>query len=138
MKLTERAQQTGSQLPPKLVARAANLIAAKPNRCQASPALRSVQRGKNIHTHHYVSYGLRFLRKSRKGFESRFAVRAMPEMANDLVIQEFCPLRGNNLVVAPNALYAKHEQAGQACATNGGGRQRNLTSRLRFCAVAVS
>jgi hypothetical protein len=28
--------------------------------------------------------------------------------------------------------------AGQACAANGGGRQRNLTSRLRFCAVAVS
>ena len=27
---------------------------------------------------------------------------------------------------------------GQACAANGGGRQRNLTSRLRFCAVAVS
>ena len=107
MKLTERAQQTGSQLPPKLVARAAYLIAAKPNRCQASPALRSVQRGKNIHTHHYFSYGLRFLRKSR--FESRVAARAMPEMANDLVIQEFCPMRGNNLVVAPNALYAKHE-----------------------------
>ena len=26
----------------------------------------------------------------------------------------------------------------ELCAANGGGRQRNLTSRLRFCAVAVS
>jgi hypothetical protein len=33
----------------------------------------------------------------------------MPEMANDLVIQEFCPTRGNDLVVAPNTLYSEHE-----------------------------
>jgi hypothetical protein len=31
----------------------------------------------------------------------------MPEMANDFVIQEFCLMRGNNLVVASNTLDAK-------------------------------
>jgi hypothetical protein len=41
----------------------------------------------------------------------RFAVRAMPEMANDLVIQEFCRIRGNDFVVASNTAHSEHEHA---------------------------
>ena len=33
----------------------------------------------------------------------------MPEVANDFVIQEFCPVRSDNLVVAPDTLYSVHE-----------------------------
>jgi hypothetical protein len=32
----------------------------------------------------------------------------------------------------------RHQHTGQAATDGGGARQRNLTSRLRFCAVAVS
>jgi hypothetical protein len=33
----------------------------------------------------------------------------VPEMANDLVIQEFCFTRGNNLMLASNTVHSEHE-----------------------------
>jgi hypothetical protein len=71
-------------------------------------ATRRISEGKDIHLCRDFSH-FRILWKSRKGFESRFAVRAMPEMANDPVIQEFGLMGSNDLVAAPNALDPKHE-----------------------------
>jgi hypothetical protein len=33
----------------------------------------------------------------------------MPEMANDLVIQEFCLMRRNDFMVASNTAHSEHE-----------------------------
>jgi hypothetical protein len=85
---------------------ARKLCPAKP-KCQRLPRLRSVQRRKNINTRHYVSYGLRILWKSRKGFEPCLATRTIPDITNYLIIQEFCFVGCNQFVVASNTLDAK-------------------------------
>jgi hypothetical protein len=45
--------------------------------------------------------------KSRERFEPRVATRAMPEVTNYLIIQEFCLVGCNDFVVASNTLDAK-------------------------------
>ena len=48
------------------------------------------------------------LGKSRKGFEPRLASWAMPEMANNLIIQKFRRVRCNDFMVAPNTVDSEH------------------------------
>ena len=56
-----------------------------------------------------------------------------------LLLHKLNARRGGKLeLLLLEELRHRRTYAGQACAANGGGRQRNLTSRLRFCAVAVS
>jgi hypothetical protein len=69
----------------------------------------SVKRRKDINTRHYVSYGLRILRKSRKRFEPCLATRTMPEMTNYLIIQKFRLMGCNDFVIASNTLHSVHE-----------------------------
>src|SRR6476660_6305463 len=69
----------------------------------------SIQRRKNINVHHCFFHWPRVLRKSRKGLEPRLTSWAVPEIASDLVIQEFGLMRCNYLMVAPNTLDSEHE-----------------------------
>ena len=48
------------------------------------------------------------LGKSRKGFEPRLTSWAMPEMANNLIIQKFGSVRCNDFMIAPNTVDSEH------------------------------
>ena len=58
---------------------------------------------------HYFFHCFRIGRKSWKRFEQRLGARAVPEVADDHVIQEFSPVRCNDLMAAPNTLNSEHE-----------------------------
>ena len=70
--------------------------------------LRFAQRREDIHMGRKLSNRPSTLGKSRKGFEPRLASWAMPEMANNLIIQKFRRVRCNDFMVAPNTVDSEH------------------------------
>jgi hypothetical protein len=70
--------------------------------------LRFAQWREDIHMGLKLSNRPSTLGKSRKGFEPRLASWAMPEMANNLIIQKFRRVRCNDFMVAPNTVDSEH------------------------------
>ena len=70
--------------------------------------LRFAQWREDIHMGRKLSNRPSILGKSRKGFEPRLASWAMPEMANNLIIQKFRRVRCNDFMVAPNTVDSEH------------------------------
>ena len=70
--------------------------------------LRFAQWREDIHMGHKLSNRPSTLGKSRKGFEPRLTSWAMPEMANNLIIQKFRRVRCNDFMVAPNTVDSEH------------------------------
>ena len=71
----------------------------------ALECLSHAKRRKNVHFALEVLYAPGFGRKPRERFEPCTALRASPEMANDLTIQVLRAFRCNQLVAALDATY---------------------------------